>query len=81
MKIWRPDRCGVCGKRREHANHQLSNPRPPTLLGRLLRCFWPRWLWGEEQGVHIFQDDAQRAALSQQMYHVRERLRKKRVKP
>lgn len=77
MKLWRPDRCAVCGKKREHTCHQLENPRPPWWR-LLLGIIWPRWTWGERAGIHVFQDDSQRATNAEVMYRIRQSIRKRR---
>lgn len=79
-KVWRPDRCAVCKKPRQHINHLRHNPRP-SLLGRLVRLAWPRWLWGEPKHVHDFVDDTPRAEAARVMHQLRERLRRNRRAP
>lgn len=43
MKVYRPGRCELCGKREQHAIHQVAAPLP--WWKKMLRLAWPRWMW------------------------------------
>lgn len=52
MKIYRPGRCGVCGKPASDEVHEVV--RMPPLCKRLLTIAWPRWTWGSPRGAHAY---------------------------
>lgn len=74
--LYRPERCALCGKMQDNDIHRV--PAPPTLLEKLTRLFWPRWLWGFTEGRHMFVSKAARVAASDRMARIKLALKKKR---
>jgi hypothetical protein len=53
VKVFRPGRCAICDKRRQHEVHELVRPVP--VWRRLLGLAWPRWMWTSRR-AHAFVD-------------------------
>jgi hypothetical protein len=71
-QLYDPLRCALCGKKPDHALHEAS--APPPLWRRLLRLWWPSWMWGEPEGTHLFVSRASRVEMSDKMAALRRRV-------
>ncbi len=76
MRLYRPERCALCGKLDTHPIHDVPGPLP--LLQRLKRLFWPRWVWGFPDGVHLFHSRARRIELAEEMEQLKRRIKRQR---
>lgn len=72
--LYHPARCALCNKRENHDIHDVEQALP--LWRKLLRLWWPRWMWGQPEGKHLFVSRAARVEAADQMSRVKNRLRK-----
>jgi hypothetical protein len=75
-KAYRPERCALCGKLDTHWTHQVD--APPTLGAKLMRLFWPRWMWGHTEGRHTFVSKAARVEAADRMAKLKRRIARQR---
>lgn len=81
MKTWRPGRCKLCGKKKDHENHRTV--ARVGLLHRLTHLAWPRWTWDKKVTHEFVVDRSDRVAkASHEMVELRRSIdRRKRIQP
>lgn len=78
-RVYRPDHCALCGRRKAHPIHDVPPPLP--VWKRLLRLAWPSWMWGavetnKGQKPHQWRSKAARVEAAEQMARFKRRFRR-----